>query len=135
MGSWLGVDFSEAVPIWRQIEDGVRRLVASGSLPPGSALPSVRELARELRVNPATVSKAYQRLSVAGVLVVRRGEGTFVADRPTDEVDAERRRLLAERARRYADEAASMGAGEDEAVDVLRGVWKRLKTEDQGGGP
>ena len=62
----LSVDPRDARPIWRQIEDGMRRLVASGALPVGTAVPSVRELARELRINPATVSKAYQRLTADG---------------------------------------------------------------------
>lgn len=74
----LRVDPSDSTPIWSQIEEGVRRLVASGALAAGAAVPSVRELARELRVNPATVAKAYQRLCEAELLVVRRGEGTFV---------------------------------------------------------
>ena len=78
----LQVNPSDATPIWSQIEEGVRRLVASGALAAGSAVPSVRELARDLRVNPATVAKAYQRLTDAGVLSVRRGEGTFVAQTP-----------------------------------------------------
>ena len=67
------------MPVWKQIEDGVRRLVAMGALRAGGPVPSVRELARDLRVNPMTVSKAYQRLSEAGLLEVRRGEGTFVS--------------------------------------------------------
>ena len=71
----LDIDPAAAAPIWRQIEDGMRRLVASGALPVGTAVPSVRELARELRVNPATVSKAYQRLTADGALEVRRGRG------------------------------------------------------------
>jgi GntR family transcriptional regulator len=73
MSHALRVDPRDAVPIWRQIEDGVRRLVAAGALSPGATVPSVRDLARDLRVNPATVSKAYQRLTDAGVLEVRRG--------------------------------------------------------------
>jgi GntR family transcriptional regulator len=60
----------------------VRHLVASGALRPGDPLPSVRDLAREQRINPNTVAKAYQRLAEAGVLESRRGEGTFVAERP-----------------------------------------------------
>ena len=82
MSRSLTVDPGDAAPIWRQIEQGVRRLVASGALRPGSPVPSVRELSLELRVNPATVAKAYQRLTQAGVLAMRRGEGTFVADSP-----------------------------------------------------
>ncbi|MEO5763117.1 MAG: GntR family transcriptional regulator, partial [Vicinamibacteria bacterium] len=66
-------------PIWSQIEEGVRRLLASNSLVPGDPVPSVRELATDLRINPATVSKAYQRLVGAGLLEVRRGDGTYVA--------------------------------------------------------
>ena len=75
----LRVDPAAAAPLWSQIEEGVRRLVASGTLAPGAAVPSVRDLARDLRVNPATVSKAYQRLTDAGVLEVRRGDGTYVS--------------------------------------------------------
>jgi GntR family transcriptional regulator len=131
----LGIDFSDAVPIWKQIEDGVRRLVASGSLAAGNVVPSVRELARELKVNPATVSKAYQRLTDGGVLVVRRGEGTFVADRPVAEVDAERRDLLAQQARRFAEAARTMKAGRTEAAEALRRVWAELDEESNGGEP
>ena len=78
----LRVDPRDATPIWRQIEEGLRRLVASGALAPGTGVPSVREMAADLRINPATVAKAYQRLTDAGVLAVRRGEGTFVAEFP-----------------------------------------------------
>lgn len=116
----LTIDPADAVPIWRQIEDGVRRLVVSGSLAPGAAVPSVRELARELRVNPATVSKAYQRLTDAGVLEVRRGEGTFVADRTAGMMTTERRLLLAEEARRFAVAAAAMGATREEIERAVR---------------
>jgi GntR family transcriptional regulator len=127
MTDLFSVDPSDAVPIWRQIEDRVRQLVASATLRPGSVLPSVRELARALRVNPATVSKAYQRLVDAGVLVVRRGEGTFVADRPPAAVSAERRRLLADQARRYAEAASTLGVGRRDAIEVLRQAWKGIE--------
>ena len=64
----LQIDAASAIPIWNQIEDGLRRLVASGTLAANAAVPSVRDLARDLQVNPATVSKAYQRLTDGGVL-------------------------------------------------------------------
>lgn len=129
----LAIDPSDAAPIWRQIEDGVRRLVVSGSLAPGAPVPSVRDLARELRVNPATVSKAYQRLTTAGVLEVRRGEGTFVARREAATVDAERRSLLDDEARRFADAARELGAAEDEALEALRRAWSDDHKTDGGG--
>jgi GntR family transcriptional regulator len=126
----LRVDPRDPLPLWRQLEDGVRNLVASGALRPGASVPSVRELARELAVNPATIAKAYQHLVDAGVLETRRGEGTFVAEGPPLLPRAERRRRLQQAARSYAaaggdarhrrrrrggDRAASVsGAGGDE---------------------
>src|SRR5687768_1662802 len=97
----LRIDPRDGVPVWKQIEDGVRRLVGAGALRPGGVLPSVRDLARELRVNPMTVSKAYQRLADHGVLEVRRGEGTFVASNPPLISRAEKTRTLREAAARY----------------------------------
>src|SRR5207249_1353675 len=79
----LRIDPRDALPIWKQIEDGLRRMVGTGGLRPGRPVPSVRDLARELRVNPMTVSKAYQRLAEAGVLVVRRGGVSFDVPRGT----------------------------------------------------
>jgi GntR family transcriptional regulator len=123
MRTVLDVDPTAAAPIWRQIEDGVRRLVASGALPVGAAVPSVRELARSLRVNPATVSKAYRRLTAAGLLTVRRGEGTFVSELSDDEREAERRRLLDEGASDYIQVATSVGAERAAAVRAIESLW------------
>ena len=129
----LHIDPSAAAPIWRQIEVGVRRMVVSGALAKGSPVPSVRDLARELGVNPATVSKAYQKLTTAGVLEVRRGEGTFVTSRPAATVKAERLHLLEAEARRYARAAADLGATGNEAVSAVRRAWKS-DGEGSGGG-
>ncbi len=121
----LRIDPSSATPIWSQIEDGVRRLVASGALKPGSAVPSVRDLAKDLRVNPATVAKAYQRLTDTGVLTVRRGDGTYVADAPPAMSKAERARILREAAGRFADFASTLGVPREEAEEALRAAWKK----------
>src|SRR5215213_10956846 len=98
----LRIEPTDPRPIWRQIEEGVQHLVASGALGPGASVPSVRDLARELQINPATVSKAYQRLTDAGVLCVRRGEGTYVSEAPPKLPAAERSRRLLQGALRYA---------------------------------
>jgi GntR family transcriptional regulator len=133
MAAKLDVDPSDAAPIWRQIEEQMRRLVGSGALHPGAAIPSVRELARDLRVNPATVVKAYQRLTDTGFLEVRRGEGTFVAESPPKKKPPEVRKALGEGARRYAGLALSLGARETEAGEELARAFKALKT--MGGEP
>jgi GntR family transcriptional regulator len=110
-------------PIWSQIEDGVRHLVARGALAPGAPLPSVRDLARAERINPNTVARAYQRLADAGVLESRHGEGTFVATRPPAMPAAERARALREGALRYASLAVNLGASRAEAATVLSAEW------------
>jgi GntR family transcriptional regulator len=123
----LRIDPADATPIWKQIEDGVRRLIASGTLAPGAAVPSVRDLSRDLRVNPATVSKAYQRLADAGVLAVRRGEGTFVAEAPPVLARLERRRILGDAAARYASLAMTLGVSGEEAAGEVRSACERLE--------
>jgi DNA-binding transcriptional regulator YhcF (GntR family) len=119
----LKVDATLPVRIWSQIEDGVRHLVAAGALRPGDALPSVRDLAREQRINPNTVAKAYQRLVDAGVLETRRGEGTFVAERPPALPAGEKERVLREAASRYASFASTVGATRGDALAALHQAW------------
>src|SRR4051794_41745783 len=126
MSGPLHIDPRDPRPIWSQIEDGVRHLVARGALAPGQAVASVRELATELGVNPATVSKAYQRLTDAGVLAVRRGEGTFVAEMPPSLEDAHRNSRLQEEAVRYASLAITLGASREETLDTLETAWHGL---------
>ncbi len=134
MNRTLAIDPKDAVPIWRQIEEGVRHLVASGALRPGGTVPSVRDMARDLSVNPNTVVKAYQRLTDAGVLVVKRGEGTFVADAPPALPRAERTRTLREGAMRYASLAVTLGVAHDETVDEVKRALDSLNGR-KGGRP
>ncbi len=76
---WLTVDPRSSTPIYQQVVDGVKSAVARGLLPPGSRMPSVRELATSMTLNHNTVAKAYQELERAHVIEVLRGRGTFVA--------------------------------------------------------
>ncbi len=122
----LRIDPSDATPIWSQIEEGMRRLVAAGALKPGAPVPSVRDLAKDLRINPATVAKAYQRLTDAGVLMVKRGDGTYVADTPPPISRAERSRTLRDAAARYASLAATLGVTPEEAAEALAAAWRSL---------
>ena len=77
-------------------------------------------------INPATVAKAYQRLAEAGVLSVRRGEGTYVADSPPSMGKEKRHRALREGAVRYASLAATLGATHSESAQELSSAWRRL---------
>jgi GntR family transcriptional regulator len=131
----LRIDPAAAAPLWSQIEEGVRRLVASGGLAAGAAVPSVRDLARDLRVNPATVSKAYQRLADAGVLEVRRGDGTYVSAEPPSLPRGQRTRALHDAALRYATVAATFGASREETLEGLRAAWTELMQGKKGDTP
>jgi GntR family transcriptional regulator len=132
MSAAITVDPRDAVPIWRQIEEGMRRLVAVGALAPAAPVPSVRDLARDLGVNPMTVSKAYQRLADAGVLEVRRGEGTFVAGTPPKVGTVERTRSMKDAAVRYAGVAMGLGAAEDDATAAVKDAWAALTKRPRG---
>jgi GntR family transcriptional regulator len=120
---------TNAAPIWRQIEEGMRRLISLGTLEPGGAVPSVRDLAQQLRVNPNTVARAYQRLTDAGVFTVRRGEGTFVSDTLPQIKKAERNEALRDAAGRYAGTALSVGATLEQASLELENSYERLTRE------
>ena len=125
----FAINPSDPAPIWRQIEEGVRRLIALGALRPGAAVPSMRDLARDLRVNPNTVARAYARLIESGVLTVRRGEGTYVADAPALPKKSERHEGLRDGATRYASTAIALGAELDDAVDELHSAFNRVVRE------
>jgi GntR family transcriptional regulator len=132
MNRFVEIDPRDAVPIWKQIEDSVAHLIASGALAPGAAVPSVRDLARDLRINPATVAKGYQRLVETGFLAVRRGEGTFVADAPPAFGKGERSRRLKEAAGKYAVTAVNLGASSGDAVDEVKAALGRLARPSEG---
>ena len=92
-----------------------------------------RDLAKDLRVNPATVAKAYQRLTDAGILTVRRGDGTYVAESPPPVSRAERSRTLRDAAVRYASLAATLGVTPEEAAEALASAWRGLGSDPRKG--
>ncbi len=91
------IDPDSGVPVYLQISRAIKRSIALGSLRGGEQVPSVREVAEMLTVNPNTVAKAYQLLEREGIVSTRKGIGTFVADGEVSITDAERRRAVAEK--------------------------------------
>jgi GntR family transcriptional regulator len=88
------LDLKSGVPFHRQIVDQIRYGIASDRLMPGEQLPTVRELAVHLQVNPNTVRKAYSELEILGILDTQQGTGTFVSDQQVEIGDAEKQRML-----------------------------------------
>jgi GntR family transcriptional regulator len=105
-------------PIYQQIVDEVRRGIAVGSLPEHTPLPSIRDMARELRVNPNTVQLAYRELERIGVVYVRRGQGTYVANSGASEHD--RHELARSVASRALHDALRHGLTPAELIDSIR---------------
>ena len=123
------VDASDSRPIYVQIMDEVRRGLLRGTLRPEDPLPSVRELASGLRINPRTVLQAYAALEREGLVYVRRGQGTFVsADIKPDE--RERPRLALEVARRALTEAQRSGLALDDLLEALRELTEESPESD-----
>jgi len=117
----VNLDPRDARPIYLQIKDSVRRGLVVGTLRAEDPLPSVRELAAELVVNPRTVSQAYRELEHEGVIYVRRGLGTFVA--PDIHPDRRERGTLARGvAERALIEARNNGLGVEELITMIREV-------------
>ena len=130
----LNVNPSEATPIWKQIEDEVRRLVAGGRLPAGEVVPSVRDLAKQLRINPATVARAYASLVDAGILIIKRGEGTYVAESLPLLRKGDRAKMLRDGAMKYAATAVTSGADLPEATTELERAFRNLGKANGGNG-
>lgn len=124
---------SDPRPIYVQIMDEVRRALVVGTLDADDPLPSVRELASELRVNPNTVSQAYRELERRGVVYMRRGQGTFIA--PDVQSNGKERRALAlDVARRALVDAHRNGLGLEELVEALREVSETAPAEAAAAG-
>jgi len=121
---WL-IDM-DAGPIFVQIAENVRRFLARGDLAAGEKLPSARELAQRLSVNPNTVIHAYSELEGHGVIETRRGLGTFV--REDAPVETMQRDLLKSAAMQYAKEFGRLGVSAREAIAVLQEVLDAGKT-------
>ncbi|HUF75137.1 MAG TPA: GntR family transcriptional regulator [Longimicrobiales bacterium] len=114
------IDPRSPTPLYEQIAARVRVAVASGELKPGDALPSVRALARELRVNPATVVQAYRDLAVDGFVEIRHGQGTFVQEVPTFLREEERAAHAEKLVRKLLQDAARLGIDLEDLVCALR---------------
>ena len=116
----IHITSNDGVPIYLQIANQVKYLVAAGRLLPGEELPPIRALAQQLLVNPNTVARAYRELEAAGVVVKRRTAGTYVSDCGSPLGRREQRRILTERVDALLAEAQQMAVTTDEVLMLIR---------------
>jgi GntR family transcriptional regulator len=116
----ITIDQKSGVPFYRQIIDQIQFAIASGRLGPGDRLPTVRQLAVDLKVNPNTVARAYQELEIRGIVDTQMGTGTFISNAKVEISDVERRRKLDQICTELLSRASAYGFTVAEVIAALR---------------
>ena len=116
----FALDLHSGMPVYRQLIDQVRSGMASGSLAAGDQLPTVRQLAVDLEINPNTVLRAYRELELGGFLETHQGTGTFVANKKVEKSSAERDRQLGQMAGEFAARVGAAGFTVEDLIERLR---------------
>ncbi len=116
----ITINLADGVPIYRQIVNQVKYLVASGLLQPGEELPPIRTLALQLKVTPNTIVKAYDELENSGVVHKRQGSGTFVSEERPRLARRERQRIIDQRIDALLAEAHQLNFTVDDILRMLR---------------
>jgi GntR family transcriptional regulator len=123
----FALDLHSGVPVYRQLIDQVRSGMALGSLTAGDQLPTVRQMAVDLAINPNTVLRAYRELELSGLLETHQGTGTFVAKKKMERKDAERERQLAQLANEFAARAGAAGFTVQELIESVSELLPQSK--------
>ena len=115
----ITLNYRDARPIYEQVKDGLRKLIVSGAIADGEKLPSVRQLASQLAINPNTIQRAYNELEAEGYAASVPGKGSFAVRGERGQDDA-RRRELSDRLRETAAELRAMGMSQSEIEALCR---------------
>jgi GntR family transcriptional regulator len=118
-GFVLKLDLRSGVPVYRQIIDQVLGGISAGSLKAGDQLPTVRQLAVDLAINPNTVVRAYRELEIRGILSTQQGTGTFITDQKPEKNDVEHQRRVAQLAGELLARAGAEGITLQELLDYF----------------
>ena len=128
----ITINTKDGVPIYRQIANQIRYMVASNLLQSGEEISPVRTLALALNVTPNTVVKAYDELEAAGVIFKRRGAGTYISDEQSPLADRERRRIIEARIDTLLAEAHQLDFNAEDLLELVRERQKQLGETKQG---
>ncbi len=114
----ININYRDRRPIFEQVKDGFRNLIISGVLKEGERMPSVRDLASQLAINPNTIQRAYRELEIDGYICTVPGKGSFVSQR--DEAAEKRKAELRTKMSEIARELRHAGLGEEELISLIR---------------
>ena len=127
----IQLDFRSEQPLYLQIVEQVRQMIAAGELKPGDQLPTVRQLAADLRVNFNTVARSYRILDEAGMISTQHGRGTYVWEAPSAEISQRmRRQSLEEMTRRFVQEARRLGYSAGEIQQTFENMVQPEKEDN-----
>ena len=115
----ININFRDPRPIYEQVRDNFRALIISGALPPDYKMPSVRELAAKLAINPNTIQRAYRELESEGYIVSVPGKGSFVS--LNEEAMQRHIKELEDELAGLAQELKALGVGEDRLTEIIKG--------------
>ena len=122
----ITIDSRSSKPIYQQIIDKIKENIIKGILKPGDKLPSVRELAGVITINPNTISKAYSELERVKAIEVIRGKGTFVAESFNPTMDEEKMKEIKEHMKKIIIEAHYIGVDKDKLIDILNEIYSQF---------
>ena len=129
---FVQIDSSNGLPIYMQIVHQIKTAVAVGRLQPEDPLPSVRQLATDLRVNPNTVARAYLDLEIEGVIYKRQGHGTFVSAQGAGMPKRERRRAFGQHLEKALIEGVHLGLDGDEMREAFDSALEKIVSARRG---
>jgi GntR family transcriptional regulator len=128
----IQIDFRSSQPIYVQIIEQIQQMIASGGLKQGDQLPTVRQLAADLRVNFNTIARAYRLLDEAGLISTQQGRGTYIWESPSEESrDELRQHSLQETTKRYLDEAERLDFSKSEITQAFQEELERRKLDQE----
>ena len=126
----LRIDPRSSTPIYEQIELGVKELILKGALKCGEKLPSVREMASILTINPNTISKAYGELERDGIIETLRGKGTFITDNYKGKVDEKKMEYISDELKKLILEANYSGINKEDFMKLALRIFSELGVND-----
>jgi GntR family transcriptional regulator len=129
----IQLDEKSGVPVYRQIIDQIMGGIATGAVKAGDQLPTVRQLAVDLAINPNTVIRAYRELEIRGMLETQQGTGTFISHQKVQRDDAERQRKLSQIVGEFTARAGAAGFSAEELLERLQSLTRdEKKNGDEG---
>lgn len=125
----MKIDFNASKPIYEQVIDEIKKQIARGEIKPGDKLPSQRELAKDIQVNPNTVQRAYREMEILDLVETKRGRGTFIKE--DDKVIKEINDQMAQTAvQKFIKEMISIGFEKEEIINLLKSEFERRIKND-----